>query len=322
MKTSCPKGIRASVLNKLWSASLALDQIQASAANTLDPPGSPLPHSPGWISNSPRLLDLRPTDAFLAGHLPQSCSLPAAEIESRTFELPPKWRPVILLSDDPDETRVVARNLFSRGWLRVIPLLENIEKWTGPWKTGPVTETLWEATPIISRWKNRLKPGRVLDLGCGSGRDSVTLSMMGGDVTSVDLLPDALGKAQQLADRMNVYLVSRLMDLRKQRPPADGGFDTILMIRFLERPLIPWAIKTLNPGGLLIMEVFRRDTVSATLSPHAKRFEPGEGLISFISAANSISEQSGDSPMHILEYAECFDESGQAITRLIARRPE
>jgi|GEM_PF-366866 len=320
MTRTCHKGIRFSVLNKLWSASLATRQIWPSPDQETESASQDSASSPEWNITIPRLLDLRSHTDFLGGHIPGSCVIPAAEIESRIFELPPKWRQLILFSDDPAIAKETANNLFARGWTKVMPILDPIGKWTGPHLTGPATGMLWEATPIVTRWQRHLRPGRVLDLGCGSGRDSVTLSMMGGDVTAVDLLPDALAMAEQLADRMNVYIAPRLMDLRNQRPPVDEQFDTILMIRFLERPLIPWIVEILSPGGLLILEVFRQETKSPTKSPHSKKLESGEGIQLFTS---SISTESGEqiAPLQILEYAECLDESGQAVTRLVARKP-
>src|SRR5215469_18354398 len=44
-----------------------------------------------------------------------------------------------------------------------------------------------------------LSPGRALDLGCGTGTDSVYLAQHGWDVTGVDMAPEALAAARRRA---------------------------------------------------------------------------------------------------------------------------
>lgn len=49
-----------------------------------------------------------------------------------------------------------------------------------------------------------LPPGRALDLGCGSGTDSVYLAEHGWEVTGVDMVPEALDLARQRAGAFSV----------------------------------------------------------------------------------------------------------------------
>jgi tellurite methyltransferase len=67
--------------------------------------------------------------------------------------------------------------------------------------------------------------GRVLDLGCGEGRDSVYLAECGHDVVGVDLSLDGLRKAQGLARDHGVrvpWVCAALPDL-----PVRGPFDLV-----------------------------------------------------------------------------------------------
>ena len=67
--------------------------------------------------------------------------------------------------------------------------------------------------------------GRVLDLGCGEGRDSVYLAECGHDVVGVDLSLDGLRKAQGLAGDRGVrvpWVCAAMPDL-----PVRGPFDLV-----------------------------------------------------------------------------------------------
>ncbi|MBO2448235.1 methyltransferase domain-containing protein [Actinomadura barringtoniae] len=51
---------------------------------------------------------------------------------------------------------------------------------------------------------NALRPGRALDLGCGTGRNSVYLAQHGWDVTGIDLVETTIAQARQRATTAGV----------------------------------------------------------------------------------------------------------------------
>ncbi|MDE3046089.1 MAG: class I SAM-dependent methyltransferase [Verrucomicrobiota bacterium] len=69
--------------------------------------------------------------------------------------------------------------------------------------------------------KRSLKPGAVLDLGCGKGRNSFYLRKNGFQVTCVDLLEENI----QAVKKANLGIDARQHDLAKPFPFADGQFD-------------------------------------------------------------------------------------------------
>jgi len=74
-----------------------------------------------------------------------------------------------------------------------------------------------------------LRPGHVLDLGCGSGTDTIYLARHGWDVTGVDMVPEALTLARTraaaagLTPRFVQGDVTRLADFG-----VTGPFDLVL----------------------------------------------------------------------------------------------
>ena len=277
-------------LVRLWQAAKSLGLIRSAGATHSDTDDL-------WQAFPLRILDIRSATAFERRHLPQASGLPADELTARAHELPPKARALIVVSDSPANAEQTAADLRARGWSGAVPLAQSLDDWPGPWESGPARHFLWEPAPVVARWAPQLPPGRLLDLGCGSGRDAVYLAMMGHAVLAVDRLPDALQRTGELAARIGVQIECEQVDLRQAQPA--GSFDGIIMVRFLERALFPYVRTVLKPGGLFLLEAFAH-------SPEIKprwTLAPQEALRAF-----------ADDAFTILEYRE------EPMVRLAARK--
>lgn len=85
-----------------------------------------------------------------------------------------------------------------------------------------------ELTQLIEG-SSPLPPGRAIDLGCGTGTDTVYLSRHGWDVTGVDMVPEALVRARQRAAAAEV--APRLVqgDATRLRELGVGDGFTLLL---------------------------------------------------------------------------------------------
>lgn len=73
----------------------------------------------------------------------------------------------------------------------------------------------------------QIKPGRVIDLGCGTGREAIYLATQGFDVIGVDISPTAIGMAEKAATDQGVavrFIVDDLTAMSK----VEGPFDLIV----------------------------------------------------------------------------------------------
>lgn len=73
----------------------------------------------------------------------------------------------------------------------------------------------------------RFNPKRVLELGCGSGRDAIFMAQKGCDVTAVDISPIAIEIATKRAEMKGVkcsFVVNNIFDLKLKKK----SFDLIL----------------------------------------------------------------------------------------------
>lgn len=108
-----------------------------------------------------------------------------------------------------------------------------------------------------SPWLRRFLPlipsgGQVLDLACGSGRNSRLLSAAGFPVLGVDLDP-----GDGLAGAENPGIELMQADLEKDPWPLEGRtFAAVVVCNYLWRPLFPKIFAAVSAGGVLIYETF------------------------------------------------------------------
>lgn len=111
-----------------------------------------------------------------------------------------------------------------------------------------------------------LPPGRALDLGCGTGTDTVYLATHGWDVTAIDMVPRALSLARRTAAAAGVAArfvhgdVTRLASLG-----VGQGYDLLLDVGCLHtlpedhrRQYVQAVSQVAAPGATLLLYGFRR----------------------------------------------------------------
>jgi cyclopropane fatty-acyl-phospholipid synthase-like methyltransferase len=90
-----------------------------------------------------------------------------------------------------------------------------------PWELGPRAELV----ELVG--SERLRPGRAVDLGCGTGANAIYLAQHGFDVTGIDYAPAALAKARSAAERSGVDVHFVQDDLTAFRRDH-GVFDVLI----------------------------------------------------------------------------------------------
>ena len=152
-----------------------------------------------------------------------------------------------------------------------------------------------------------LAPGKnALDIGAGSGRNSLFLAEHGFSVDAVDISEEGL---KQFADT-HPEIRPICADLDTFDIPGKR-YDLIVNVKFLNRRLFPYIKEGLRPGGLLIFETFLEaadpDVVKTMQRDYLVR--ENELLHAFIS-------------LHILYYKEepGEDDDGMFLASLVAQK--
>ena len=106
-----------------------------------------------------------------------------------------------------------------------------------------------------------VRPYRLLDVGCGEGKDAVFMARCGYDVTAFDIAQAGIDKAKRLADEANVYVNAFVADVNEYRPAAE--YDVVFSSGVLHyiRPQLRKEIfdsykAHTATGGLHAMNVF------------------------------------------------------------------
>lgn len=100
-----------------------------------------------------------------------------------------------------------------------------------------------------------IQPCKVLDMGCGSGRNALYLASLGFDVTAIDANPSAIGTLQSIAASESLDNIdARVYDINEAALGDDYDFIACTVtLMFLDPERIPAVIADMQactrPGG-------------------------------------------------------------------------
>lgn len=191
------------------------------------------------------------------------------------------------------------------------------QKWETRYREGAYAERTHPSVylqHVLDVIDKPLPSYKALDLACGAGRNALYLAANGFEVDAVDIASEALQRGQQTAAAASVdHIFWREHDLDQSLDPTLTRYGLIIMMRYLDVPLLCDIAKRLVPGGYLLGEVhLQADQVVA--GPSSKNFRAAPGELK--SAADGLD---------IIEYTEGPetdpDGSTVAVARLLARKP-
>jgi SAM-dependent methyltransferase len=151
----------------------------------------------------------------------------------------------------------------------------------GEWFFGREPSELARLTANYWKIAHGTQPARVLDIGCGEGRDTVFFTKRGFEVTGVDGSESALGKAKRLAEDLDVVPHAlHCQDI--QTFPITTDYDIYFAnncIQFLGEACLPYLkrIQETTPvGGFNAISAFSREAESLVGQQGLYRFDRNE----------------------------------------------
>ncbi|MCB1684826.1 MAG: class I SAM-dependent methyltransferase [Pseudomonadales bacterium] len=150
-----------------------------------------------------------------------------------------------------------------------------------------------------------------LDVACGTGRDALYLAALGFSVDAVDISPVALAQASAASREreLSINWLEADLDLAF-RPPRT--YDLILMIHYVNLPLMEKLTLALRPGGWLVSEQYLH-TSGVQVGPRRAEYRVASGALAAACGDLEIVEQ---------EEGTSRDRLGRtlAVSRVAARR--
>ena len=161
---------------------------------------------------------------------------------------------------------------------------------------------------FIERWIDRCPRGRALDVACGRGRNALFLAACGYEVDAVDISAEALSNARRTAQKSGLKLNWIVQDLDEPLCP-DLPYDLIVMVRYVNLPLLASLTRQLKPGGILLCEQhLATDAEVAGPSNPVFRLKPQQlreavrGL-TILELKECLLEQDGKRPLALVQLA-------------------
>jgi len=214
-------------------------------------------------------LDVRSQSENKAAHLINSANIPEDQLEQRVAELPHKKIPLVLIGSQ--KQIIQAETFLNSRKYQIATQINTDELSSSSWEElvnhnlaeiGASKYILWEANLFLQQHIECIESKlsgtpKVLDIGCGSGREAVYLAKRGWQVVAVDNQNEAIQRSNNLAQENNVSIEAIETDIiQGEYSVAEESFDLIIMFRFLHRPLFEKIQKWLKPGGTFLIETF------------------------------------------------------------------
>ncbi|MES3037314.1 MAG: methyltransferase domain-containing protein [Bdellovibrionota bacterium] len=166
--------------------------------------------------------------------------------------------------------------------------------------------------PYLTEMLPRLQKGKTLDIGSGSGSNSVYLATKGFEVTALDISESAIAAGRSLALETGVSVEFKEADLDFFMLGL-MTYDTIIMTFF--KPSVPRyyneLVRGLKQGGTLLVHSYMTDEQTEALGPE-------DAYKNYYYQTNELIRNLVG--MQILHYSETM-ENGKHIVQCFARKP-
>ncbi len=126
------------------------------------------------------------------------------------------------------------------------------DKWDRRYREGAYADRPWPSA-FLEQWVDRVPSGRALDVACGAGRNALYLARLGFAVDAVDISREALARGRCDAQAQGLVLNWVEQDL-DEGLPVKGPYQLILVVRYVNLPLLAQLSSLLAPGGYLLCE--------------------------------------------------------------------
>lgn len=131
-------------------------------------------------------------------------------------------------------------------------------KWDQKYKNTPYLLKKREASKKLVEALQYVEGKDVLEVACGTGRNSIYLAHLGYSIDAVDISSVAL-------ENLNKHALSNISTLEVDLEfftPSENSYDLIVQTNFLDRDLIPKLLESLRVNGVIFIETYMEDEIN------------------------------------------------------------
>jgi SAM-dependent methyltransferase len=118
-------------------------------------------------------------------------------------------------------------------------------------------------------------PGTALDVGMGQGRNAIYLAQQGWTVTGFDPADKAVAQANATAAKLGVKL-NTIVQGEEDFDFGENRWDLIVLSYVGAREYVDRVVRSLKPGGIVVVEGFHRDVTKVSSVGGAVVFDTNE----------------------------------------------
>ncbi len=207
---------------------------------------------------------------------------------------------------DTKRVAVITALLFLCSTSSLLAKPKDKERWNNKYKTD-VYLFGEHPIPFLVNNVHILPKGKVLDIAMGEGRNGVYLATQGFDVTGLDISEMGLEKAHKLAEKNNVTIKTKVVDL-ETHTLEPNSYDVILCTYYMQRDLFKQFESALKPGGMIVVETYNVDYLKYARFSRKWALNTNELLDIF-------------KGLRVIRYQD-FDNGKEAYSSIIAQKPE
>ncbi len=164
-------------------------------------------------------------------------------------------------------------------------------------------------TALLVETTSGPKPGRAIDLACGTGRNAMYLAQQGWSVTAVDGSDTAVATLKRRAAELGLEINAQTADLTAPSfALPQSAFELVTIAFYWQPELFPIAKESVAPGGVLLAI--------------AHTAEPGEGTSRKRAQAGELAAMFKDwNLLWTYEGASRDPAHRRPVAEIVARRP-
>ncbi|MCS6958571.1 MAG: class I SAM-dependent methyltransferase [Pseudanabaenaceae cyanobacterium SKYGB_i_bin29] len=164
--------------------------------------------------------------------------------------------------EPPDPTVGLTSGLRIRFSTQILTIEDKYARWVKT-RQGPLFGSHPDAKVMAVVQELGQPPLRILDVGAGTGRNTLPLARLGHQVTAIELAPVFVQKLTESAQAEGLTIEVQLADILKTPLPANT-YDLIIVVEVIShfrslsqvRQLLENSSQALKPGGKILFSTF------------------------------------------------------------------